>query len=204
MGGAYFGKNGSGALRCWGANSDGQVGDGTFTDRSIVPSSNILTGVQSVSTSGGHTCALMTTGGVRCWGDAFEGQLGDGTILPIDPGASPGHLPVGLQWRCRANLHSFRNKRSNQARVARATGRCHSHINRRSSLAQSPNLMDPTVKWNKSRGLTSRVAAARRKRQSICVGTKYWGPPADSSGLGPVGWLDSEPSELVEKPARSV
>jgi alpha-tubulin suppressor-like RCC1 family protein len=70
----------SGAAWCWGANADGQLGDGTTTDR-----------LQPVAVSGGqvfgalagggdaHSCATGATGIVRCWGANESGQLGNGT-----------------------------------------------------------------------------------------------------------------------------
>ena len=68
-------------LRCWGRNVEGQLGDGTTTNRRNPV--QVLTGVQQVSAGVYHTCALLTGGTVRCWGangDGFSGgRLGDGT-----------------------------------------------------------------------------------------------------------------------------
>ena len=68
-------------LRCWGRNVEGQLGDGTTTNRRNPV--QVLTGVQQVSAGVEHTCALLTGGTVRCWGangDGFSGgRLGDGT-----------------------------------------------------------------------------------------------------------------------------
>jgi alpha-tubulin suppressor-like RCC1 family protein len=78
----------AGAVRCWGANSQGQLGDGTVTDRptpAVV--TGLTTGASSVSGGLAHTCAVVS-GAVKCWGDNYFGQLGDGTtsrsILPVD------------------------------------------------------------------------------------------------------------------------
>ena len=65
------------AIDCWGANTTGQLGDGTNLERSTpVPGTGITDAVQ-VST-GGHTCAVLAGGAVECWGSNFEGQLGNG------------------------------------------------------------------------------------------------------------------------------
>jgi alpha-tubulin suppressor-like RCC1 family protein len=69
-----------GALRCWGWNANGQLGDGTTTDRHTpVAVSGLGSGVASVSGGWHHTCAVTTGGALRCWGWSNWGQLGDGT-----------------------------------------------------------------------------------------------------------------------------
>ncbi len=75
----------SGALKCWGANGSGQLGDGT-TDVRYLPVDviGLGSGVASVSLGAdflqrAHTCAAMVTGGVKCWGSNSYGQLGDGS-----------------------------------------------------------------------------------------------------------------------------
>lgn len=70
----------SGALRCWGANNHGQVGDGSATRRTRpVQVTGLDRGVKAVSAGKRHTCAVTATGAVRCWGENRWGQLGDGT-----------------------------------------------------------------------------------------------------------------------------
>jgi alpha-tubulin suppressor-like RCC1 family protein len=71
-----------GALRCWGRNSEGQLGDPATTawmSGTPVPVSGIDTATQ-VTGGGFHTCALLQDGTVRCWGQNDYGQLGNGTI----------------------------------------------------------------------------------------------------------------------------
>ncbi|TDR44016.1 alpha-tubulin suppressor-like RCC1 family protein [Tahibacter aquaticus] len=79
----------AGALRCWGDNTYGQLGDGTVTARTTpVPVSGLGSGVDSVSLGEFHSCALLSSGAVKCWGLNDYGQVGDGgntqQLLPVD------------------------------------------------------------------------------------------------------------------------
>jgi alpha-tubulin suppressor-like RCC1 family protein len=69
-----------GAVRCWGSNGSGQLGDGTTTTRlSPVAVLGLTDPVVAIAAGEAHTCALVASGTVRCWGDNSVGQLGDGT-----------------------------------------------------------------------------------------------------------------------------
>lgn len=63
---------------CWGANSFGQLGDGTDTDRTQPVRVSSLEDVVAVRAGGEHTCALEEDGSVWCWGRNHRGQLGNG------------------------------------------------------------------------------------------------------------------------------
>lgn len=69
-----------GALRCWGANDRGQLGDGTDIDRST-PRAVVALDEAAVQLALGQysTCARLANGEVRCWGFNTFGTLGDGT-----------------------------------------------------------------------------------------------------------------------------
>lgn len=65
-------------LRCWGANTRGQLGDGSTSTRLQPASQPVLTAVAEVALGDGFTCARLLNGRVRCWGANDRGQLGDG------------------------------------------------------------------------------------------------------------------------------
>ena len=78
-----------GAVKCWGLNESGQVGDGT-TENRWLPTDvvGLQHGAGAVAAYANHACALMTDGGVKCWGANQLGELGNGTHedswIPLD------------------------------------------------------------------------------------------------------------------------
>jgi alpha-tubulin suppressor-like RCC1 family protein len=72
----------NGSVSCWGGNWDGQLGDGTNTDRNTPTQiSSFGEGRTAVALTAGeyHTCVILDDGSVSCWGYNEYGQLGDGT-----------------------------------------------------------------------------------------------------------------------------
>jgi alpha-tubulin suppressor-like RCC1 family protein len=74
------GLDSSGQAYCWGANSNGQLGNNATAHRRTPvavqhPSGVIFSGIVTAET---HTCALDTTGQAWCWGYGAEGNLGGG------------------------------------------------------------------------------------------------------------------------------
>jgi alpha-tubulin suppressor-like RCC1 family protein len=69
----------TGGVKCWGENSYGQLGDGTYTTTNVPVDAFDVTDAVKVSVGLHHTCALLNTGEIKCWGDNGSGQLGDGT-----------------------------------------------------------------------------------------------------------------------------
>ena len=74
------------AMRCWGANDFGQLGDGTTVARTT-PAVLSLNNVYAIAAGGAHTCAVLNDRTVVCWGRNDNGQLGDGSTthrsLPV-------------------------------------------------------------------------------------------------------------------------
>lgn len=70
-------------VRCWGRNRDGEIGDGTDTDRTRPVLVKGVSGVQELALGANFSCARMSDKTVRCWG---SGRLrGDATILDKQP-----------------------------------------------------------------------------------------------------------------------
>ncbi len=93
---------GGGQVRCWGANSSGQLGNGTTTNSSVPTAVSGLTGVTSIAAGARHTCVVVTGGQVRCWGDNSDGQLGDGagsvSTTPVAVGGLTGAVQVSAGY----------------------------------------------------------------------------------------------------------
>jgi len=69
-----------GAVRCWGSNHYGQLGDGTDVDSTAPVGVIGLPGpARAISLGSKYSCALVAEGGVWCWGSNGSGQLGDDT-----------------------------------------------------------------------------------------------------------------------------
>jgi alpha-tubulin suppressor-like RCC1 family protein len=72
-----------GSVWAWGANDDGQLGNGT-TKGSLVPTrvTNLARGVTAIAAGWDSGVALKSDGSVWTWGNNDRGQLGNGTTAP--------------------------------------------------------------------------------------------------------------------------
>lgn len=95
----------AGGMKCWGNNHDGQLGDGTDSDRATPADVLGLThGVAAISARWRHSCALTSAGGVKCWGGSHHGEVGDGAradrSAPVDVvGLTSGVKAIASGWR---------------------------------------------------------------------------------------------------------
>jgi alpha-tubulin suppressor-like RCC1 family protein len=85
----------TGRAVCWGADGQGQLGNGEGASDSSTPvfvrnaaDTAALSGIAQISAGGGFTCARLTSGQARCWGTDGEGELGDAGPLSFSE-----HLP---------------------------------------------------------------------------------------------------------------
>lgn len=68
-----------GTMLAWGLNNNGQLGDGTTTNRTAPISVPGVAEITAIAAGNTHTLALLSNGTVQAWGDNRDGQLGDGT-----------------------------------------------------------------------------------------------------------------------------
>ena len=75
----------NGTVRCWGTNSNGELGLGDTRSRANeegdgVTAIDLGTGrtATAIAVGATHTCAVLDNGAAKCWGDNSYGQLGQG------------------------------------------------------------------------------------------------------------------------------
>lgn len=118
----------AGEVFCWGSNSQGQLGDGSYVDSNtpkpiLPPTRSAAAGFRSVAdllpapdpqelrfvsvaAGGFHTCALDQVGNAYCWGQGTSGQLGDGwdpkrnQAAPVAGGLNFVSLTAGTAHTC--------------------------------------------------------------------------------------------------------
>lgn len=94
----------SGAAYCWGANTFGQLGNGTITDAEFPAPVPVTGGHTFVDIAAAHhtTCALTGSGEIYCWGANDNGALGNlwmqDSPNPVRVGADQTFRAIGMGW----------------------------------------------------------------------------------------------------------
>jgi alpha-tubulin suppressor-like RCC1 family protein len=111
-----------GTVWAWGHNAEGELGDGTTTDRWVPTKAVGLSRITAIAEAGYHALALRSDGTVWAWGWNNRGQVGDGTqtqrntpikvpglnsIISIGAGGSTSMAVnrQGILWTWVANEH---------------------------------------------------------------------------------------------------
>ena len=97
-----------GAVKCWGFNREGELGNGTQTASTTpVGVVGLSSGVRAIAAGYSHSCAITSGGGVKCWGDNHYGALGNGSTssLSLTPVAVSG-LTSGVRGIAAGQFHA--------------------------------------------------------------------------------------------------
>ncbi|RPI35143.1 MAG: chromosome condensation regulator RCC1 [Chloroflexota bacterium] len=96
-----------GGVKCWGYNSDGQLGNGTTIESHIpVNVTGLTSGVIDIAVGDFHTCAVTASGGLFCWGNNGNGRLGDGTTTDSYEPINVSGLASGVVAVAAGNAHT--------------------------------------------------------------------------------------------------
>jgi alpha-tubulin suppressor-like RCC1 family protein len=95
-----------GTVRAWGNNSQGQLGDGSTTNRLKPVAVANLSGIGDLAVGGMayHMCAIKTGGAALCWGGNPYGTLGNGQI---DSSPTPVSVSGGYAFKQIAVTESY-------------------------------------------------------------------------------------------------
>jgi len=163
----------AGTLNCWGANSHGQLGNGTTTD-AFSPVTVFTSGVLDVEVSfEEHTCAILSGGALKCWGRNDYGQLGNNSIVD-------SHIPVDVSGLS-AGVTAMSGSTSHTSAIVNGGMKCWGS-NIRAELGQgstgTPQLIPADVPGMLS-GITSISATGNYGQNKTCAvvngGAKCWG-----------------------------
>jgi hypothetical protein len=115
-----------GTVTCWGANGQGQLGDGTFATPSLWTAVHVagLSDAVQVAAYNVSTCAVTRSGQVKCWGLNDVGELGDGQVDPGNEAQITPNLPVVGISTARSIPSSGSSDFSACALLADSTVRC--------------------------------------------------------------------------------
>jgi alpha-tubulin suppressor-like RCC1 family protein len=81
----------NGTVVAWGNNQEGELGDGTTTQRDLPVAVKGLTNVVAISAGTETSLALLSNGTAMAWGDNLSGELGNGSTEPMSTVPVPVH-----------------------------------------------------------------------------------------------------------------
>ena len=208
-----------GSVKCWGANTSGQLGLGDTANRGVnaaemgdnLPAVDLGTGRTATAITAGieHTCALLDNGSVKCWGLNTSGQLGlgDNVARGDGPGEMGDNLPTVNLGTGRTATAISAGEHRTCALLDNATVKCWGlNLNGQLGLGDTANRGDgpnemgdnlPTVNLGTGRTATAISAGgvhtcARLDNASV----KCWGYNDGQLGLGDTANRGDGPNEM--------
>ena len=190
----------AGGVKCWGSNFDGQLGDGTATDRSTaVDVVGLTSGVTSISAGLSTTCAVTSAGGVKCWG---SGVLGNGE------GSSTARTPVDVAGLTSGATAVSVGYMSSCALLASGGVKCWG----RNHFGEAGDGTTMTMRTAPVdvQGLTAGATAIDTEMNVSCAlmaggGVKCWGYNSyGAAGDGTTSWSRPTPADVVGLPVATV
>jgi alpha-tubulin suppressor-like RCC1 family protein len=187
-------------LFCWGWNADGELGDGTTTDRLVpVPVGGTLR-FRQVSAGFSSTCAVTTDNRAYCWGFNGLGELGDGTTsprrtpVPVAGGRQFRRVDISLEHACAVTTGDrafcWGDNRYGQLGVGNntgpETGNFGPHSSKPVAVAGTLTFRHVTAGFDHSCGVTT-------DNRVFCWGYNRYGQVGDSSA----GWLKFKPVRVA-------
>jgi alpha-tubulin suppressor-like RCC1 family protein len=91
----------AGGVKCWGRNTQGQLGNNSSTDSDVPVDVSGLqdgAGVTAIAAGGTHSCALLSNGAVTCWGSDLSSSRVP--VLVQGVGAPVASISAGESHSC--------------------------------------------------------------------------------------------------------
>ncbi|MCB1568519.1 MAG: hypothetical protein KDI69_06885 [Xanthomonadales bacterium] len=94
------------SVRCWGANTDGQLGVDDYETHLIPVVLAHPTDAIDIDLGDMHSCAIVSDGTMLCWGGSSEGQIGSSSsvafpVVPADTwGLAFNAISAGFEHSC--------------------------------------------------------------------------------------------------------
>ncbi|WP_394835456.1 hypothetical protein LVJ94_00835 [Pendulispora rubella] len=165
---------GSGALKCWGSNAHGQLGNGTYDKAPEATTvKGLETNVTAVAAGTDHACAVVS-GRVKCWGRNDKWQLGSAQIEDrLEPDTVPGLSGVVALTAGRAHTCAL---------TRRGTVYCWGDYNAGGTSASATPMEVISANVTEITAGTSHTCALYTNGSLVCWGSNDYGQ------LGPFGY----------------
>ncbi len=187
----------AGALYCWGANLEGQLGLGDTVSRSLPTQVGTATNWSSVNGGLFHMCAIKSKT-LWCWGQNASGNLGQGgtstsdSTMPVRVGTAADwkQVSAGGDSTCGLRGRKLWCWGSNYANKVGPTDL--------GATVSTPTPVRGDLSWKRASVGLSHVCAIRTNKRLYCWGSNTWGAIGDGTTtnvsapkqIGSSRWLD--------------